>query len=132
MRPTSSGKRPLEPGGDDMVCGLEVCDEFDEGNAQVNDCEGDYTDEITGATLLRDDVAKARAEDDGVVRQVRSLRRGDGRDMPVKNRTQTPSHVDGKTINKGDSERVEVRSRLIVREIKTERELTATSHEHLR
>ena len=27
----SAGKRPLEPGGDDdMVCGLDVCDELNE------------------------------------------------------------------------------------------------------
>ena len=57
MRSTSSGKRSLEQGGsdDDMVCGLEVCDELDECNAYRNDCEGDYTDKMTGATLLRED-----------------------------------------------------------------------------
>ena len=34
MRPTAGCKRPLEPSGDeDMVCGLEVCDELNEGNA---------------------------------------------------------------------------------------------------
>ena len=31
MRVISAGKRPLEPGGDDdMVCGLDVCDELQE------------------------------------------------------------------------------------------------------
>ena len=59
-----AGKRPLDPGGDkDMVCGLDVCDELDENSVSdtyVNDREGDYTDEETGVTLLRDDVAKAR------------------------------------------------------------------------
>ena len=44
-----------------MVCGLEVCDELDEGDAYVNDCEADYTHEMTGATHLRDNMAKARA-----------------------------------------------------------------------
>ena len=66
MRPMSAGKRPLEPGGDDdMVCGLDVIDELNEhsSDAYVNDCEGDYTDEVTGVTLLRDDVAKARTEE---------------------------------------------------------------------
>ena len=60
MRSTSSGKRPL--GDDDMVRGREVCDEVDEGNAYVKDCEGDHTDEMIGATLLRD-LAEARAEE---------------------------------------------------------------------
>ena len=51
----------LEPGGDDdMVCGLDVCGELSEcsSDAYVNDCEGDCADEVTGVTLLRDDVAK--------------------------------------------------------------------------
>ena len=64
--PVRAGKRPLEPGGDDDVeSGLDVCDELNAcpSDAHVNDCEGDYTDEVTGVTLLRDDVAKARAEE---------------------------------------------------------------------
>ena len=66
MRVIHAGKRPLEPGGDaDMVCGLDVCDELNEcpSDVYVNDCEGDYTDEVTGVTLLRDDVGKARTEE---------------------------------------------------------------------
>ena len=70
MRVIHAGKRPLDPGGDkDMVCGLDVCDELDEldensfSDTYVNDREGDYTDEVTGVTLLRDDVAYARAEE---------------------------------------------------------------------
>ena len=55
--PTTSGKRPL------VVCGLEVCDELNEGNAYVDVCDGVFKDEMTGATLLRDDVGKARAEE---------------------------------------------------------------------
>ena len=47
---------------DDMVCGLDVC-ELNEYDAYVNDYEGDYADEVTGVTLLRDDVAKARRYD---------------------------------------------------------------------
>ena len=45
---------------------MEVCDELDEAHfvdTYVNDCDGDYTDEATGATLQRDDVAKARMEE---------------------------------------------------------------------
>ena len=64
MRPTNSGKGPLEPDGDDeMVCCLEVCDELHDGTSYVANGDEDFTDEMTGATLLRDDVAKARAED---------------------------------------------------------------------
>ena len=48
-----------------MVCGLDGCDDLNEqsSDAYVNECEGDYTDEVTGVTLLRDGVAKARAEE---------------------------------------------------------------------
>ena len=48
-----------------MVCGLDGCDGLNEhsSDAYVNECEGDYTDEVTGVTLLRDGVAKARAEE---------------------------------------------------------------------
>ena len=44
---------------DDMVCGLDGCDDLNEQSldAYVNECEGDYTDEVTGVTLLRDGVA---------------------------------------------------------------------------
>ena len=70
MPMVQAGKRPLDPGGDkDMVCGLDVCDELDEldensfSDTNVNDREGDYTDEVTGVTLLRDGVAKARMEE---------------------------------------------------------------------
>ena len=90
MGSISTGKRPLEPGGDDdIVCGLDVCDELHEYSADtyVNDCKGDYTDEVTGVTLL-DQSADGR---DGVVRIARRPRRRDGRDMPVKNKT--PTHL---------------------------------------
>ena len=64
MRTINAYKRPLDPrGDDDMVCGWDVCDELDECNVYVNDCEGDCADEVTGVTLLREDVAKARMED---------------------------------------------------------------------
>ena len=67
MRLIHAGKRQSEPDDDaDMVCGLDVCDELDETHftdTYINDCDGDYTDEATGATLRRDDVAKARMEE---------------------------------------------------------------------
>ena len=70
MRVIHAGKRSLDPGCDkDMVCGLDVCDELDEvhensfSDAYVNDREGNYIDEVTVVTLLRDDVAKARMEE---------------------------------------------------------------------
>ena len=41
LRSIHAGKRPLEKGGgDDMVCGFHVC-------VYVNDCEGEYIDEVT-------------------------------------------------------------------------------------
>ena len=62
-----AGKRPLDPGGDkDMVCGLDVFDKLDENSFSdmyVNDRGGDYSDEVIGVTLLRDDLAKARMEE---------------------------------------------------------------------
>ena len=73
MRMVHAGIRQLDPGRDkDMVCGLDGCDELDEldeldensfSDTYVNDRGGDYTDEVTGVTLLRDDVAKARMEE---------------------------------------------------------------------
>ena len=70
MRVIHASKRPLDSGGDqDMVCGLEVCDELDEldetsfSDMYVNGREGDHTDEVTGVTLLRHDVAQARMEE---------------------------------------------------------------------
>ena len=57
-------KTTVGPDGDaDMVCGLDVCDELEEthfADTYVNDCDGDYIDETTGATLRRDDAAKVR------------------------------------------------------------------------
>ena len=63
VRTVHADKRLLEPGGDDdVVCSSDVCDELDECNVYANDCEGDFENEVTGVTLLRDDVAKARME----------------------------------------------------------------------
>ena len=84
MRSISAGNRPLEAGSDDdMVCGLDVCDELDEldknsfSDTYVNDRGGDYTDEVTGVTLLRDDVAKSTNGTDEVARKVPSPQRSD-------------------------------------------------------
>ena len=99
MRSMSAGKRPLEAGGDvDMVCGLDVCDELNEysSDAYVNDCEGDG--EVTGVTLLRDDVAKSTNGRDGVVREGQSLRRGDRRNNVCQERD-TPISCRGEDIN---------------------------------
>ena len=62
LRSIHAGKRPLKQGDDDdVVCGSHVCAELNEhlSDVYVNDCEGDYTDEVTGVTPLRD-VAKTR------------------------------------------------------------------------
>ena len=43
-RSVHAGKRPLEPSGDeDMVCGMDVCDELNEqpSDVFVNDCDGE-------------------------------------------------------------------------------------------
>ena len=126
MRVIHAGKRPLDPGGDkDMVCGLDVCDKLDEidensfSDMNVNDREGDYTDEVTGVTLLRDDVAKARMEEmrwyekfqafEEVTDETCVLRTG-----------RKPISCRWRDINKGENERVEVRNRLVAREMKQE------------
>ena len=100
-----------------MVCGLEVCDELDEGNAHVNGCEGDCTDEMTGMTLLRDDVPKAREEEMSWYDKFEAYE--EMTDETRLSRTgRKPTSCRWKNINKDDSERVEVRSRLLSREIK--------------
>ena len=40
-----------------------MCDDLNDGNAHVDVCDGDIKYEMRAATLLRDDVAKGRAED---------------------------------------------------------------------
>ena len=124
IRMVHAGKRPLDPGGDkDVVCGLDVCDELDEldensfSDTYVNDLEGDYTDEVTGVTLLRDDVAKARMEE---MKQHEKFQAFD--EVPdetcVLRTGRKPVSCRWRDINEGGSERVEVRSRLVAREIK--------------
>ena len=67
-----------------------MCDELDEcpSDAHVNDCDGKFTDDETGVTLLRDGVAKARAEEMAWYGKFKA-----NEDVPdetsVKNRTQT-------------------------------------------
>ena len=102
-----------------MVCGLDVCDELGECSVYVNDCEGDYTNEATGVTLLRDNVAKARMEEmswydkfeayEEVTEETCRMRTG-----------RKPVSCRWRDINKGDNERMKVRSRLVAREIKQE------------
>ena len=121
MRVIHAGKRPLEPDDDaDMVCGLDVCDELDETHftdTYINDYDGDYIDEATGATLRRVDVAKARMEAMKWYEKFNAFE--EVTDETCASRTgHKPSSCRWKDINKGDSERVEVRSRLVAREIK--------------
>ena len=84
-----------------MVCGLDVCDEVNQclSDVHVNDCWEDCTDEVTGVTLLRDVVAKARAE------EMAWHEKGGGRNV-----------CRWRDINKVDNERVEVRGRLVARD----------------
>ena len=130
MRVIHAGKRTVAPGGDkDVVCGLDVCDELDEldeldensfSDTYVNDREGDYTDEVTGRKLLRDDVARARMEEmrwhekfqafDEVPDETCLMRTG-----------RKPISCQWRDINKSDSERVEERSRLVARDITQKR-----------
>ena len=123
MRVIHAGKRPLDPGGDkDMVCGLDVCAELDEldensfSDTHVNDREGDYIDEVTRVTLLRDDVAKARMEQVKWYEKFQAFEVTD--ETRVLRTGRKPISCRWRDINKGDSERVEVRSRLVAREIK--------------
>ena len=119
MRSKGAGKRPLEPGGDDdMVCGLDVCDELNErsSDACVNDCEEDDTAEVPGVMLLRDDVAKARAEEMAWYENFKAHEE-------VKNETCAsragckPISCQWRDTNKGDNECVEVRCRSVARDI---------------
>ena len=116
----SAGKRPLEPGGDDdMVCGLDVSDELNEhfSDAYVDDCEGDYTDEVTGVTLSRDDVAKSRTEEMAWYEKFKAYEEVTDESC-VSRAGLKPIFCRWRDINTGDCERVEVRSRLVARETK--------------
>ena len=121
MRVIHAGKRPLEQDGDaDMVCELDVCDELYETHivdTYVIDCDGDYSDEATGATLRRDDVAKARVEEMKWYEKFNAFQEVT-HETCVSKTGRKPISCRWKDINKGDSERMEIRSRLVAREIK--------------
>ena len=101
-----------------MVCGLDVCDELDETHfvdTYVNDCDGDYTDEEM-KWYERFNAFEDVTDETCVSRTGRK-----------------PISCRWKDINKGDSERVEVRSRLVAREIKqkgTDSYFAGTHHWH--
>ena len=124
MRVKHAGKRPLDPGGDkDMVCGLGVCDELDKldenslSDTYVNGREVDYIDEVTGVTLLRDDVVRARMEEMKWYEKFQAYEEVTVETCVLRTGRKRIS-CRWRDINKGDSERVEVRSRLVAREIK--------------
>ena len=124
MRVKHAGKRPLDPGGDkDMVCGLGVCDELDKldenslSYTYVNGREVDYIDEVTGVTLLRDDVVRARMEEMKWYEKFQAYEEVTVETCVLRTGRKRIS-CRWRDINKGDSERVEVRSRLVAREIK--------------
>ena len=102
-----------------MVCGLDVCDELNgkASDAYVHDCEGDFTDEVTGVTLLRDDVAKALAEEMALYEKFKACE--EVTDETCVSRTgRKPISCRWRDTDKGDNTRVEVRSRLVARAIK--------------
>ena len=99
------------------MSGLEVCDEIDQCNAHVNACEKDYTYERTGATLVREDVSKTRAEEMAWYDKFEACE--EVTDETCLSRTgRKPTSCRWKDINNCDSDHVEVPSRLIAREIK--------------
>ena len=95
--------------------GLDMCDELDECNVYVNHGEGDYADEVTGGALLRDDVAKARMEEMSCDDKFEAYEEVTNGTMRARRK---PISCRWRDINKGDSERVELRSRLVAFEIK--------------
>ena len=58
----------------------------------MDECEGDYTDEMAGATFSRDDVAKARAEEMAWYDKFEVTNKTSCQEQDA-----NPSHVDGKT-----------------------------------
>ena len=83
----------------------------------MSDREGDYTDEVTRVTLLRDDVARARMEEMKWCEKFQAFE--EVTDEKCVLRTgRKPIFSRWRDINEGDNERVEVRSRLVPREIK--------------
>ena len=101
MRVIHAGKRPLHPGGDE----------------DMNDREGDYVDEVTRVTLLRDDVAKARMEEMKWYEKFQAFEEVTD-ETCLSSTGRKPISCPWRDTHLGDSERVEVRSRLVAREIK--------------
>ena len=79
--------------------------------------EGGCTDEVTGVTLLRDDVAKARMEEMKWYEKFQAFEEVTDETCVLRTGRQ-PISCRWRVISKGDNERVEVRSRLVAREIK--------------
>ena len=99
-------------------------DELDENSfsdTYVNDRGSDCTDEVTGVTLLRDHVANARMEEMKWYVKFQASEEVTDETCALRTRRK-PISCRGRNINKGDSERVEVRNRLVAREIKKERD----------
>ena len=96
-----------------------MCDELHEHSSDVyvNDGERGYNDEGTGGTLLRDDVAKALAEEMAWYEKFKAFVELTD-DTCVSLTGRKPLSCRWRDINKRDNERAEVRSRLVAREIK--------------
>ena len=107
LRPTTGGKRPLAPGGDDDMVATHT---------STTATEISHT-KYTEATLLRDDLAKARAEEISWYDKFEAYEEvTDETCMSRAGRRHFSSRW--KDIRKGDNEGTEVRSRFDAREIK--------------
>ena len=85
-------------GKDDMVGGLEVCDELYESNANVDDGDEGFTDAMTGATLLRHDAIASHGWRRRWLRTTSSMLANNGRARRAcQEQAASPSHVDGMT-----------------------------------
>ena len=81
--------------------------------------------QMTGVTFLRDDVAKTRSEEMAWYEKFNAHE--EVTDETCVSRTgRKPICCRWPDINKGDNERAEVRSRMVAREIKTERDRKTT------
>ena len=96
-----------------------MCDELYESNANVDDGDEGFTDAMTGATLLRHDaIAIARAEEEMASYDKFDAREQRTGETCLSRTGSKPISCRWNDVNNGDIERVEVRSRLIAREIK--------------
>ena len=100
-----------------MVYSLDVCDRLNECDANVDDCEGDYTGEVTGVTLLRDDVTKVRTEEKAWYDKCEAHEKVTDKTCVSRTGRKRIS-CRCRDINKGDSGHVEVRNRVVACEIK--------------